>query len=114
MALAQPALRQFGIQKLRNINTRGGTLLGTIIGTAIGLGFNLAADFEVTFPWDRAMQPNRSGRPIVSASIPSQENASNNQYNQALLSYTANKLRSRKRSKSRGNQCCATTRCHKC
>ncbi len=42
MALAEPALRQFGLQKLQNVRTRGGSLLGTAIGSAIGIGSGLA------------------------------------------------------------------------
>ncbi len=51
MALAEPALRQFGVAKLQRIRFRGGSLLGTVIGTAIGIGYSIASDWDVSLPW---------------------------------------------------------------
>ncbi len=70
MAIAEPALRQFGYQKLRNIRFRGVGLLGSAIGAGIGIGSYLFRDYDVTFPWNPSVQPDRTkqGVPFVNGS----------------------------------------------
>ncbi len=102
MALAEPALRQFGLRKLQGFRIRGGSLLGSAIGTGVGIGSYLAQNYDFTWPWSPMLQPGR--RQAVIGSIPT--NGSTNQYQQTLR--LANKRYSRKRSstKQRHRGCC--------
>ncbi len=76
MALAQPALRQFGFQKLQRLRFRGGSLLGTAIGSAIGIGYGLSQNYDLTVPWSRMEQPAIRRR-AVSGSLQGNEVSNN-------------------------------------
>ncbi len=112
MALAEPALRQFGVYKLKSISTRGGSLLGTAIGTAIGIGYSLTKDWQVTFPWSSVEQPRIPNRSFVgNASIFQKENAGAYQYNQALRTSQPVLSRNKYTNKKSRHRCCCTQRC---
>ncbi len=49
MAIAESALRNFGIKGLQRSGFRGGSLLGSAVGTAIGIGFGLFQDNAASF-----------------------------------------------------------------
>ncbi len=97
MALAEPALRQFGLRKLQNLRFRGGSLLGTAVGTGISLGYGIAADIDFTWPWSRMEQPGQSRRPFLGGKIPS--NAVSHQYKQTLRTFSKNRSRNRNHAK---------------
>ncbi len=56
MAIAEPALRSFIRTKVR---FRGGNLLGSALGFAISVGTSIANQYEITYPWNRMLQPRR-------------------------------------------------------
>jgi len=108
MALAEPALRQFGLQRLQNLRFRGGGLLGTAIGTAIGIGFGIAANYDVGLPFDNVLQPDRTKRGIPTLDG-SQKNASTYQQYQAFRRKNKYRHRFRSSRKSRDSNCCCCT-----
>ncbi len=108
MALAEPALRQFGFRKLQNLRFRGGSLLGTAIGTALGLGFGIAQDYDFTYPWSNVLQPDRRRQTLVG--LPETQNGGANQQYQALRAKTVTKRRNRYNRKHRDCSCCICTR----
>ncbi len=103
MALVEPVLRQYGLQKLRNVRFRGGNLLGTAIGTAIGLGYGLLKDYEFGLPG--RLQPRRTYRSVPYVDE-AQRNGSSNRYSQALRSQAKYRTRKRSRKHNRGCCCC--------
>ncbi len=105
MALVEPVLRQYGLQKFRNLRFRGGNLLGSAIGVGIGIGYGLAKDFEFTFPWSPSLQPSRSGRTVI-GSPPS--NGSADQRNQTLRAtkFARYRKRSYTQRNRRKHNCC--------
>ena len=105
MALAEPALRQFGFQKLRNVRARGGSLLGTAIGTAVGIGYGLAKNYDFTFPWDTMEQPGGSRRPFVGDVSNGQTPSHASSYKQYQAFRRKNTTRRSKRNK-RHDSCC--------
>jgi len=105
MALAEPALRQFGVQRLQNVRIRGGSLLGTAIGSAIGIGYGLAKDYDLTFPWSPMLQPFR--RQAVIGTTPS--NGGANQQYQALHSSYSRRYRKRRNKQHGVRKCCCCT-----
>jgi len=109
MAIAEPALRQFGFRQLQRMRFRGGNLLGTAIGSAIGIGYGIAKNYDLTFPWSPMVQPGRSRRPFVGDV--SQKDAQRYSVNQALRSSnrSSNRFRRNTKSRSRGCSCCT---CH--
>ncbi len=114
MALAEPALRQFGFRKLQNVRFRGGSLLGSLLGTAIGIGYNLTKDYEISVPWNRSFQPSRRNPPGVylNGAISSNEQQSGNKQQQAFRSSNAVKYRHRRyTSKQRRSKCCCSCNC---
>ncbi len=105
MALAEPALRQFGFRKLQNLRIRGGSLIGTAIGTAIGIGYGLTKDYEIG--WPGKLQPDRPYRGVPTLNGVSQTPyGSAYQYSQALRRATKFSTRSRSRYNSRNRRCC--------
>ncbi len=110
MALAEPALRQFGIQKLRNVRFRGGNLLGTAIGAAIGIGFGIASNYEFGLPRPGIVQPDRTKRtPFVNGKT---SYVNKDAYSQYQTYGTKNKRKFGKRrfTKRCTNRCC----CYRC
>ncbi len=106
MALAEPALRAFGVAKLQRLRFRGGSLLGTAIGTAIGIGFSVSSNWDVSLPWTPGFQPHRTGRPFV-GNVPQTENASTYQQSQALRTKGRNFSRFRRyKQRTRNDKCC--------
>ena len=112
MALAEPVLRQFGVQKLRNVRIRGGSLLGSAIGAGIGIGSGLIINYDVTWPWSTMLQPKRSPRGVPSVGNGSSSTyASTYQFNQALRTKTLGRGRFRRYTKSSNCKCCHTKCC---
>jgi len=107
MALAEPALRQFGSQKLRNLRFRGGSLLGSVIGAGIGIGSYLIKDYDVVFSWNPMLQPDRGRRAVIGPN--GQTNGSAYQQRQALRRQSQFRSRSRNKyhSRNRRNCCCS-------
>ncbi len=66
MALAEPVMRSYGIQRLQRLGFRGGNLLGTAIGTGIGIGTSIVINYDITWPWSTMLQPKRSPRGVPS------------------------------------------------
>ncbi len=114
MALAQPALRQFGIQRLQNLRFRGGSLLGSAIGSAIGIGYGLVKDYEFGFPWSPTLEPNRPHRPfpgVRDGSIYAPKATSYQQQQALRASYRSN-YRGRRHSKRHNcSKCCCSCNC---
>ncbi len=108
MALAEPALRQYGLRGLQNLRFRGGSLLGTAVGTAIGIGSYLLKDYDVVIPWNPMLQPDRGRRAVIGPS----ENVSAHQQHQTLRTSKYFDNRRRRNTKrhnkrrSRGSCCC--------
>ncbi len=105
MALAEPALRQFGSSKLRNLRFRGSGLLGSAVGIGIGIGTYLLKDYDVVVPWNPMVQPDRGRRAVIGPS----SNASAYQHKQALRSTYKSKRGYRKRKRSTRSRCCCCT-----
>ncbi len=109
MALAEPALRTYGLHKLQGYRLRGGSLLGTAIGTGIGIGYSLTKDWEVTFPWSSVEQPRIRKGPGVNAL---QEQTEQGSYQQYKTHSTSQRFQRRKRSRHNTNRGCCCTSCH--
>ncbi len=113
MALAEPILRQFGMQRLQNLRFRGAGLLGTAIGTAVGIGYGLAKDYEFSVPWSPSFQPKRRQPPgvYVNGEISSNKQVS---YQYGKTSYRRNTVQRSRNINKRNNRCRCCTSCRPC
>ncbi len=112
MALAQPALRQFGLQKLRNLRFRGGSVIGSAIGIGVSIGFSLTQDWDIQFPWSGMLQPDkpiRTGVGVIENG--STQNGSTNQQHQALRAKRQYAYRTKYSRKLRHGKGCCCRRC---
>ncbi len=104
MALAEPALRQFGFSKLRNLRFRGSGFLGSAVGAAIGIGSYLLKDYDVVFPWNPMLQPDRGRRAVIG---PSSQNGRTYLDYQTLRTFSKYRRKFRSYNKHRDRrQCC--------
>ncbi len=111
MALAEPALRQYGFHKLRNLRFRGGGVLGTAIGIGIGIGYGIAEHYEFGFPSRGKFQPDRTKRtPFVNGS----QNGGAYQQRQTLHSSYKSNFKQRRTRKYRSRGSCKCRRCTLC
>ncbi len=110
LAIAEPALRQFGQYKLRNLRVRGGSLLGTATGIGIGIGESLLRNYDLTMPWSQMEQPPIRKRSAIGDGFSSQTYASSYQHKQALRN-TFKRGNRFKRYKQHGNCQCCTCSC---
>ncbi len=111
MALAEPALRQYGFRKLQNVRFRGGNLVGTIIGQAIGIGYGVVRNYDVTWPWDTSL--SKGERRPFSGNLRDEtsSNVSTYQHHQALRPSVKTKYYRRNRAKSKRRRGCCCTCC---
>ncbi len=106
MAIAEPALRNFGIQGLRRSGIRGGNLLATAVGAGIGIAWGLYEDYAMSIvpisPGGHIRQP----KPGVSLDYetPSYDGAYSKR--QALRTTYKRSYRSRRSKKQHSCSCC--------
>ncbi len=107
MAIAEPALRAYGLQRLR---FRGGGLIGAVIGTGIGIGEYIRRNYDFGKPGP--FQPDRTYRGVPYVNGNASPYAGTNKQYQAL--YKSKQYRYGKRYKRRYNsrsKCSCTRSC---
>ncbi len=102
MAIAEPVLRNYGIQRLRGL--KPGSVIGTAVGIGISIGYGLLKDYDVTFPWDTRLEPDRPYAGVVKHETPS--NGSTNKQYQALRTSYKQYRRKRRYSSTKCCKCC--------
>ncbi len=108
MAIAESALRQFGLKGLQRSGVRGGNLLGTAAGIGIGIGWGLYQDYAMSVvPIDTGHW--RQPKPGVALDYETPSNGSSNQFKQTLRPVWKRKYRKRSsRSSNRCGFCCCS------
>ncbi len=101
MAIAEPVLRSYGIQGLKNLRSKPGSIWGTAIGIAVSVGYGISQNYDIGWPKPWILQPSRSERGAVSGTYSS--NGGTNQLNKALR--TQVKRRRRYRNKVKHGTC---------
>ncbi len=107
MAIAEPALRGFGLQRLKGGSARGGSILGTAIGLGLGIGWGLYEDYAMSVvpvnPGDIYKKPQLG---VSLNGVSSQKDASTYRQRQTFRS-AYKRINRSSRPKKRGHcQCC--------
>ncbi len=105
MAIAEPALRQFGIRGLQRQSLRGGNLLASAIGVGISVGWNLYQDYAMSVvPIDGGHW--RQPKPGVSLDYETPSNGGSNQRYKTLRTTIKRKYRKRSAVRIHNRGCC--------
>ncbi len=117
MAIAESALRHFGIKGLTRLSVRGGGVIGSAIGSGIGIGYGLYQDYAMSIV---PIKPSRQfQRPNVGVDLTGENAQNGRSYNehQALRSsystqYYKRRYKQSYNRKRRGGACCC--QCVRC